>query len=118
MTSYNELESYELLPGIVCTVLGAKRKKKRRHVPGVSEYAPGIIVRRKSDDNLPFQGYPLQVLHCDRSTPYVVLRVLGAPVDANGERPRTVLDTRRVRFCRLPMDYVRSLLGGVYQTTL
>ena len=113
---YNELPVDELTPGTLCTVLGARRKK-RKYVPGVSEYPmPGVVMMEQSEP-VPFQGYPLQVLHSERGNPYIVCKVMQKT--RPGEEPnKTILDTRRIRFCRLSSEYVRCALGMEFETSL
>lgn len=117
MTEYNELPVDELKPGTLCTVLGARRKK-RKYVPGVSEYPmPGVVMMEQAEP-VPFQGYPLQVLHSERGNPYIVCKVMRSEGHGGQYPEKTILDTRRVRFCRLSMDYVRCALGMEFETSL
>lgn len=108
------MEHDEFTPGKLCTVLHGKRAKLPAMVQGdviaVPVHAPEHYAM--------FRGWPLQVLWHEPGTPFVVFQVLRDVGAGEHLPPKVMLDLRRATFSPVSREYVRTMLGQPYKTTL
>jgi len=116
VSDHKTLSAEQLKPGVLCTVLDVRRRKPRHEVfgdvalvqPSHGESAAGGL----------FIGWPLRVRHREPGTPFVVVDVLDREGRPHFPCSSALLDTRKVRFAPVSMEYVRQVLRLGYQTTL
>lgn len=112
--SYEELSIDELKPGVLCTILAGKKRKMRPRMMGDVIAMPIDHQEQVS----PLAGWPLRVKHFEPETPYIVLEILDAQGRPHNMPARSLMDVRKVTFCRISQEYRRQVLGESYQSTL